>query len=222
MITLSPTILAAAEKDYLTEQEVRSISFENLNTIYQDVKGSISHYTEHEFNLLVTQKIRDFLEIEQDTILPLGYELPGGLRITQAEVNLAKSNPGEFTIYGSTALAAINLSEAIYNSGLSQGNGDAFRHAYWNAILVQEFGAVTRGPAYGVERAEIWTTAHESESSGIDKEMDLYNNYVGREIGYFNYTQSRTHISNTLQTLVNQGTLVRIVNNRLVATDSTK
>nr|WP_172442930.1 hypothetical protein [Bacillus thuringiensis] len=30
----------------------------------------------------------------------------------------------------------------------------------------------------GVARSKVWTDAHEQYSSGVDKEMDLYNNEV--------------------------------------------
>ena len=34
----------------------------------------------------------------------------------------------------------------------------------------------------GKEAAKAWADAHETESFGVDKEMDLYNNSVGRGI----------------------------------------
>ena len=36
------------------------------------------------------------------------------------------------------------------------------------------------GAVYGEERAKAWTDAHEQYSVGIDKEMDLHNNWFGR------------------------------------------
>lgn len=36
--------------------------------------------------------------------------------------------------------------------------------------------------AMGESAAEEWATAHEYKSSGLDKEMDLFNNAVGRSI----------------------------------------
>ena len=64
----------------------------------------------------------------------------------------------------------------IMVSRLTKGNGDAFRHAYWNAILVPNMGG-SSGAVYGEERAKAWTDAHEQYSVGIDKEMDLHNNW---------------------------------------------
>lgn len=51
---------------------------------------------------------------------------------------------------------------------------DAFRHAMWNGNLTQRIGSA---------RAKVWTDAHEAKSSGVDKEMDLFNNGLGRTIG---------------------------------------
>ena len=34
----------------------------------------------------------------------------------------------------------------------------------------------------GASAAEEWATAHEYESSGVDKSMDMHNNSVGRSI----------------------------------------
>ena len=36
--------------------------------------------------------------------------------------------------------------------------------------------------AMGESAAEEWETEHEYKSSGLDKEMDLFNNAVGRSI----------------------------------------
>jgi RHS repeat-associated protein len=76
--------------------------------------------------------------------------------------------------------------ETAQNSGLSglwDGEGDAFRHAFWNALMVQKVGAWA---------ANDFATAHESGSGAADPksdeydpvavEMDLFNNQKGREI----------------------------------------
>ncbi|MEF9907136.1 DNRLRE domain-containing protein [Streptomyces sp. P9-A2] len=59
-------------------------------------------------------------------------------------------------------------------ASLYQGTGDAFRHCYWNARMEINIDHET---AYEV------ATRHESESRGVDKEMDLRNNKIGRKIG---------------------------------------
>ncbi len=66
--------------------------------------------------------------------------------------------------------------ETIYQGqGSRDGHSDAFRHAYWNAMLANRFGQ---------EWTEQYTTAHErvSTSAAAAEAMDLYNNEVGRRI----------------------------------------
>ena len=51
---------------------------------------------------------------------------------------------------------------------------DAFRHAYWSALLSKRAGT---------SWSERFTTAHESESTNVlASQMDLNNNLVGRKV----------------------------------------
>lgn len=59
---------------------------------------------------------------------------------------------------------------------IEDGRADAFLHAYWNALDTAEIGSVV---------TEIFTDAHEAFSSGLSKQMDLYNNEKGREKAIF-------------------------------------
>jgi hypothetical protein len=72
---------------------------------------------------------------------------------------------------------ALAAAEQRYPRGevLHDDHGDAFRHAYWNALLVWEFGS---------EWAARYTTAHEAVpgSPAPREAMDLYNNEVGRAL----------------------------------------
>lgn len=79
---------------------------------------------------------------------------------------------------------------------LADGHGDAFRHAYWNARMTQEFGE---------EWTQTYTTAHEKTGGNppAREAMDLYNNKLGREIALDNPDASpeqlRTKISEAIQ-----------------------
>ncbi|WP_156959337.1 hypothetical protein [Nocardia sp. BMG51109] len=83
--------------------------------------------------------------------------------------------------------------------GVGDGHADAFRHAYWNAMLTKEFGE---------DWANAYTTAHErtedpAKTHASAEAMDLYNNEVGRRIA-----MQHPHASNTeLYTLVKQAVL---------------
>ncbi|MEK4850309.1 DNA/RNA non-specific endonuclease [Paenibacillus sp. FSL H7-0756] len=71
---------------------------------------------------------------------------------------------------------AYSLSEFDKNE-LTDGNGDAFRHAFWGALMVVETNYNWAGR---------WGTAHElgePNNPEDQKIMDLYNNFAGRMIG---------------------------------------
>src|SRR5690606_8120661 len=60
------------------------------------------------------------------------------------------------------------------------GKGDAFRHAYWNALSSQRIG---------VGLTNLLTTRHENRPPDYayeskEVEMDLFNNQVGQDIVY--------------------------------------
>ena len=90
---------------------------------------------------------------------------------------------------------ATKLSDSIVNTNLldrdkAGGQVDAFRHAYWMAILHQEIGknaACSLGKAY--ERANYKTFKKGNFEDGIhpdlaSKKMDLFNNEVGLKLSF--------------------------------------
>lgn len=80
---------------------------------------------------------------------------------------------------------------------------DAFRHAYWNALMTQRFG-------------EDWTrdfaTAHERlpNNPAAAEAMDLYNNEVGREIAAANPRATPAQLADLVQQAVDRGDTVVI------------
>lgn len=208
------------EKKYLSEEEIRGVDPDTVYNIYVELKEILESnvYTEDELNQLVASKIKQ--NVTKSAVNRATY--PGIGDLTSAEADLAKKYPAEFVKYAACALEALKEAEKYYSSSqLLKGNGDAFRHAYWNAILVPSLGAMN-GPAHGEARAVAWTNAHEQNSSGIDKEMDLHNNWIGRMLAYENYfSYSNAQYSSKLRQMVAQGALARIVNGQLVATNGT-
>lgn len=67
--------------------------------------------------------------------------------------------------------------------------------------------------------ADVWATAHEADSSGIDKEMDLFNNAVGRSIDVADKSDSQ--IYEMVKAKVVDGNCRRIVDGDLVPTNDT-
>ncbi|MFD0837257.1 DUF6973 domain-containing protein [Mariniflexile aquimaris] len=79
------------------------------------------------------------------------------------------------------------------------GKGDAFRHAYWNALSTQRLGA---------GMTSLLTTRHENKPSIYsynwkENEMDLFNNQVGRDIA----SGGSLDLVNDIQTALNNGEL---------------
>ncbi|MEP0987648.1 hypothetical protein [Ekhidna sp.] len=84
------------------------------------------------------------------------------------------------TAYLMSAQQATNYSESYYPNSLYNGNGDAVRHSFWNALSTVRIG---------VTLTKKLTDAHESDpldpnypNHFKEKNMDLFNNNKGREI----------------------------------------
>jgi len=100
-------------------------------------------------------------------------------RLNPEERKLFNSDP----IVGARVLIeakrATNEAEIRYTTAvLHNGNGDAFRHLYWNFLMTTNY-------AIGEITAEKWGVAHESpmDSPPLERTMDLYNNQCGRKLG---------------------------------------
>lgn len=124
-------------------------------------------------------------------------------------------------VYGLQALVAgqkaKNYSENIYTStSLHNGNGDAYRHILWNTLMRNY---TTK--AY----AESFATAHEEGASGqpaLEKEMDLFNNAVGRDITFKGTNlEGELNALSAVKNAVDGGKGKRISGTKLVATDAT-
>ncbi|MCO7126029.1 hypothetical protein NIE88_09600 [Sporolactobacillus shoreicorticis] len=215
------------KKSYLTDEDINRTNSNDLQIIGQEIiqKKQSGKYTDDELNQLAADKIKKSTQTSTnlnsysttDSDYP-PIPVPGFGKLTGNELKLATSNPAEFAIYAADAVEAYNKAKQLYSEAqLSKGNGDAFRHAFWNAILVKDFGGNNRD--HGDQRAETWTDAHEQYSTGVDHEMDLYNNYVGREYAYFHFSFNHTQLNTSIQGQVAQGATARIVNGNLVATN---
>lgn len=68
----------------------------------------------------------------------------------------------------------------------------------------------------GKSWAEKWANAHEYTSSGVDKEMDLRNNKIGRD-SYVS-GKSDSQLSSIIVSKVNTGKMWRIIGGQLTKT----
>ena len=99
---------------------------------------------------------------------------------------------------------AYGESERRYDgAGAEDGHQDAFRHAYWNALMSTRIGP---------EFAEDFGTAHEQRPGNpSDREaMDLYNNEVGRRIAAENPDASAEELADKVQQAIENGDMVVI------------
>ncbi|ACU38567.1 DUF6973 domain-containing protein [Actinosynnema mirum] len=82
--------------------------------------------------------------------------------------------------------------------GLTDGHGDAFRHAYWNALMTRR---------YGEEWTRDFATAHERAPTGheVPVAMDLHNNEVGRDIARANPDAGPGELAELVERAVRDG-----------------
>ena len=192
--------------------------FETLAAYVSDYRDAHPEKTweEIDYDLFFSQNLRE-REDDYDwaTIIDLLNTsdiegIKGRLDFTPAERALFNNSPsrGVMTLkYGYTASTATNDS---YISGFHNGNADAFRHCYWNALIT-----------IGIDRkwALDWTNAHEEfpGNPAQEKLMDLRNNRNGQQIGVAYETGDRSKSGCLAATKV--GRLTRLVNNQIVPTN---
>ena len=139
-----------------------------------------------------------------------------GVTLNDQEMALYNSNPWSGLISLYSGSVALDESEARYQSAvLTDGNGDAFRHAFWNSLMTMNIGA---------DWAKAWSDAHEygtPNNPPLPQEMDLFNNSVGiyQAQTRFNQYNSSTW-GDMIEERVDVGGMKRIVDNLLVDTDS--
>ncbi len=93
------------------------------------------------------------------------------------ERSLCVRHPVKCTKKKSDSETTVEQVEKYYNSSVHyNGNGDAFRHAYWNALIVKSISA---------KYAKFFADAHEygaDNQPAIERQMDLHNNRLGQYI----------------------------------------
>lgn len=99
-------------------------------------------------------------------------------RLTGEEKRYLAHHPGSARAIMNAASIAAAEAEKRYPGSLQDGKGDAFRHAYWNALITSNASA---------QVAEEFTTIHELSNhtdvtEPVPYAMDMHNNYQGRKI----------------------------------------
>ena len=193
--------------EVLTEDD-----FCEIYNIYETNLAKGIELTDNEILTLLVKKIND----KENQPSTYAYNI-FGKNATKEELLLVAKYPTQSVKIFNNSSTASNTASSLYKAEtLYLGNGDAFRHAYWNALNVKSVGA---------DIAKAFANAHESETpEGNDKTMDLRNNTVGRNIGRIYSNSSNATIKNKVIEAVNQGRLYRLYNNnikeKLITTDS--
>jgi hypothetical protein len=138
--------------------------------------------------------------------LSLDYPFPTPDNLNPVEKALFEQNALiAFKVFLCGRSAVDEAARRYKAASLHNGNGDAFRHSFWNALMVD---------SVGVTWAEKWATAHETGASGQpqnEKTMDLHNNSVGRTLAAD---------ANAVQGAIRGGAGLQIVSGVLRSTDS--
>ena len=187
-------------------------NFCEIYNIYETNLSKGIELTDNEILTLLVKKIND----KENQPSTYDYNILGK-NATKEELLLVAKYPTQSVKIFNNSSTASNTASSLYKAEtLYLGNGDAFRHAYWNALNLKSVGA---------DIAKAFANAHESETpEGNDKTMDLRNNTVGRNIGRIYSNSSNATIKNKVIEAVNQGRLYRLYNNnikeKLITTDS--
>ncbi|MGV3272932.1 hypothetical protein CHH79_13220 [Bacillus siamensis] len=200
--------------------------YKNISSKMQDYfkRFEKKQITEDELANLIKKNISPFLKTEDDqTALEISEEKSkenlitiqsnyveyslGKLGVNSKEINLFSKHPHNAAKTKNIADVASREAEKRYSKyTLWQGNGDAYRHALWNALMTKNIG---RDWAYQVGYA------HENLKPGakapdLDTEMDITNNYRGRLDGTTYKKYNDVQLTQIVANTVSDGKKVRI------------
>lgn len=208
---------------------IDNLSGDELADVYLEVKDDPDYkkLSTDEKNIYVKNKIIEnhlkpknrFQIYSNSKYLPEGYN-----SLNDEEKRLVKRYPDEAITYYYASRMAYSETEKVFGGNFTDDSSDAFRHTYWNALLVNLFygnqiGDGNAGPIMlnlAVSAAERWTTAHEYDSYGLPKIMDLNNNRLGRNIGSTNLLVRNSKLVDIVYSNIKDGKALMIVNGRLV------
>jgi len=221
----------------ITEEVLLSLNeqdFTTANEILNQWMESTEHYTIDDINIKSTEILNQIYTEKQSK--PTTFMLPEEFyRLNDEERRLIAIYPGSaIKVFDASRRARKEAEKWFSYDQLDQGNGDAFRHSYWNICMVMDLSAFGSSDNtyydinYGIAMAKRFADAHEYASTApLDTEMDLYNNNIGRNLAKNNLYESNGILRfsgggvDTTMYYIKYGYMKRIVSNRLVVTNST-
>lgn len=217
----------AASKEETLEQKSKSATF------YMEVRDKLKYYqsklenkeiTEKQYESKVLSNLKPLIDSDEElnaliksekvynknkqiTKVSKAYFGMEAFGVKATEVALVVKHPIKGNKAKSLADKASLQSEKYYKRyALSQDNGDAFRHAYWSALMTKH---IDRDFAYEMGYA------HEGYKPGdkisdLDTNMDISNNYAGRKDGTKKKKSSDKNIAKYIKKSVSEGKKKRI------------
>lgn len=186
------------------------LTWDELDIILKNSISKIDNMTKKESEEFLRNEIENYQNSKKNIELYKDDEYKE--YISDAEKLLAIAHPQEALLVNISRKKANEMNVYYYGMASSQDSGDAFRHGCWNAYMT-----IMMDEIY----AKMFADAHEDtpNSVGIDKEMDLYNNEIGREDGLANKGNSYEYIAEVIMKRVSFGYYKKIVDGELVAPD---
>lgn len=129
--------------------------------------------------------------------------------LTSQEISLYTAHPIKAVKAKNCATIAENKTNEWYKNYTTwQGNGDAFRHAYWSALMTKK---IDRDFAYEAGLAHEGLSKGYSFSEQVDDtKMDISNNYSGRILGDDNSSESDGDLAKIIKKACSKGKLKRV------------
>lgn len=185
--------------------------------VYLEIMGEIKVFLDDEQNY--NKMKEDELSTSSSNITPYATSCTTGGgkeevylyfdKVTGEEIALFAAHPiksAEAKTLSTTASEKANSLYAVYT--LWQGNGDAFRHAYWSALMTKN---IDRDYAYDAGLAhEGLKRGYNFDAQGDDTKMDISNNYSGRILGDANSSLSDSQLATVIKNETTAGNLKRI------------
>lgn len=125
-------------------------------------------------------------------------------KLTQAERDFLWDHPlASMTFKENADKAFAEAAKRFPSNTLHNGEGDAFRHAYWNALMTKHESEAL---------AKEFADAHETNPGqpAAEKTMDLHNNEVGRQIGKDNPKATDEELADLVEKALKDGKLKKL------------
>ena len=197
---------------------VMDSKFDTIVQKLRDYKAKNPKASEKELNDYAKSLVKGTSTSGQITVAAAG-DLDGYItgKLNSQELVLYNSNYFKALLCMANGKLAIQYAQSNYQNILAvqwNGNGDAFRHTLWNYGMSQDVG---------VAFAKTWGDAHENgtpNNPALEKQMDLFNNGVGRYQYQLNGFSSISFMISKTKERVSAGGCYIIRNNKLVNSDS--